>query len=135
MWARIATSQFPDRRSFQVSEIKRPDDKTGGTTCAVPPVRMTLLGQLAQPVQLRCFETAAVILNIEIWSPPITAPSLSSGLIMRLSLESCRLLALMCSHTLEVTCARVIGPLPTTLSSSGDRFTGLFSALFLAAIQ
>src|SRR5690606_37415036 len=45
--------------------------------------------------QLRCLETAAVILNIEIWPLPITAPSLASGLIMRLSLESCRLFALM----------------------------------------
>ncbi len=31
--------------------------------------------------QLRCFDTAAVILNIEIWALPITAPSLASGLI------------------------------------------------------
>src|SRR5690606_17712018 len=40
---------------------------------------------LSPQSQLRCLETAAVILNIEIWSPPITAPSLASGLIMRLS--------------------------------------------------
>src|SRR5687768_9587239 len=54
---------------------------------------------------------------------------------MRLSVASCSLLALMWSHTLEVTCARVIGPLPTTPSSAGESVTGLFSALFLAAIK
>ncbi len=31
--------------------------------------------------QVRCLETAAVILNIEICSVPITAPSFASGLI------------------------------------------------------
>lgn len=31
--------------------------------------------------QVRCLETAAVILNIEIWSLPITAPNFPSGLI------------------------------------------------------
>src|SRR5690606_3665551 len=97
------------------------------------PAGREALGRSAE-TQLRCLETAAVILSIEIWPFPITAPSLASGLIMRLSLESCRLLALMWSHTSEVTWARVIGPLPTTPSSSGERFTGLFSALFLAAI-
>src|SRR5690606_40682219 len=54
--------------------------------------------------------------------------------MLRLLTLSCRPLALMYFHTLEVTSARVIGPLPTTPSSAGERLTGLFRALFLAAM-
>src|SRR3970282_385733 len=62
--------------------------------------------------------------------PPNTARSLSSALIMRLFILSCRPLRLMYAHSFLVTSVRGMEPLPITAASVELVLIGFMNAAF-----
>ena len=79
----------------------------------------------------RCWFTNFVMSNIETWRfPPNTGRSLSSALIMRRSLASCRLFFFMYIQSFFVTSVRGIGLVPTTAPSCSLGCIGFMNAAF-----
>src|SRR5215204_864745 len=73
--------------------------------------------------------------NIETWPlPPKIGLSLSSALIMRRFLASCRLFFLMYCQSFLVTSVRGIGDAPTTGASCADGIIGFMNAGFGARL-
>src|SRR3954452_5515647 len=92
---------------------------------------------------LRCFVTSFVISNIETWPlPPKIGFRLSSALMLRRFLASCRPFRLMYAHSFLVTSVRGSGAVPTTAPSwalgviafmnaaFGVRLAAFFAAFF-----
>src|SRR6185312_8689782 len=87
--------------------------------------------ELPPDQSLRCLLTSFVMSNIDTCFFPLnTAFRLSSALIMRRSLGSCRLFFLMYTHSFLVISVRGIGLLPTTAASSGEGVIAFMKAAF-----